>query len=70
MGTVILEVFPVFGTEGEEVLIRLHGYSGLLLVLNALAHSYVVTLQASPAGPGPAKPAKPAGKDRPRRRKQ
>lgn len=40
MLTVILELFPLFGTEGEAFLIRLHGYSALFLMLVALAHIY------------------------------
>jgi cytochrome b561 len=70
VGTVILEVFPIFGTEGEEFLISLHGYTGLLLLLIALAHSYLVVLHAGPAAPRSPAPAEPAGKDRQRRRKR
>jgi cytochrome b subunit of formate dehydrogenase len=40
MLTVILELFPLFGTEGEEFLIRLHGYSALCLMLVAVTHLY------------------------------
>ncbi|HEX7572301.1 MAG TPA: hypothetical protein VF514_04355 [Bacteroidota bacterium] len=36
MLTVILGLFPLFGTEGEALLIRLHGYSALLLMMSAL----------------------------------
>ncbi len=39
--TVILELFPLFGTEGEEFLIRSHGYSALLLTLVALIGIYL-----------------------------
>jgi hypothetical protein len=41
MLTVILGLFPLFGTEGEELLIRWHGYSALLLALVALAEIYL-----------------------------
>ena len=41
MLTVILELFPLFGTEGEEFLIRSHGYSALLLTLVALIDIYL-----------------------------
>lgn len=36
MLTVILGLFPLFGTDGEALLIRLHGYSALLLMMTAL----------------------------------
>jgi cytochrome b subunit of formate dehydrogenase len=45
MLTVILELFPLFGTEGEAFLIRLHGYSALSLMLVALGHIYLTTLR-------------------------
>jgi cytochrome b subunit of formate dehydrogenase len=41
MLTVILGLYPLFGTEGEEVLIRLHGYSALFLMLVAIVHLYL-----------------------------
>lgn len=49
MLTVILGLFPLFGAEGEELLIRWHGYSALLLVLVALAeiHLTIVYLHHS-----------------------
>ena len=46
MLTVILELFPLFGTEGEAFLIRLHGYSALLLMLVALSHLYLTIAYA------------------------
>jgi hypothetical protein len=39
--TVILELFPLFGTEGEAFLIRSHGYSALLLTLVALTQIFL-----------------------------
>jgi hypothetical protein len=42
MLTVILSLFPLFGTRGETLLIRLHGYSALLLLMSALGETYVI----------------------------
>ena len=42
MLTVILGLFPLFGTDGESLLIRLHGYSALLLLITALGELYVI----------------------------
>ncbi len=39
--TVILELFPLFGTDGEEFLIRAHGYSALLLTVAAVINIYL-----------------------------
>jgi len=41
MLTIILSLFPIFGTEGEAMLIRLHGYSALLLLLAAVAEIHL-----------------------------
>jgi hypothetical protein len=41
MLTVILGLFPLFGAEGEELLIRGHGYSALLLLLVVLAEIHL-----------------------------
>lgn len=41
MLTVILGLFPLFGTEGEALLIKGHGASALLLMLVALAEMYL-----------------------------
>jgi len=40
--SIILGLFPFFGTEGEALLIRLHGYSGLLFLIAALAEVYLI----------------------------
>ena len=40
--TIILGLFPLFGTEGEAMLIRLHGYSALLVLLAALTEIYLI----------------------------
>jgi hypothetical protein len=37
MGSIILSLFPLFGTEGEEALARLHGYSALLMLPASIA---------------------------------
>jgi hypothetical protein len=42
MLTVILGLFPLFGTGGETMLIRLHGYSALLLLVSALGELYLI----------------------------
>lgn len=42
MLTVILSLFPLFGTRGETLLIRLHGYSALLLLMGALGEIYLI----------------------------
>ena len=42
MLTVILSLFPLFGTGGESLLIRLHGYSALLLMMSALGELYLI----------------------------
>jgi len=41
MLTVILGLFPLFGTEGEALLIRWHGYSALLLMLVTLTEIHL-----------------------------
>jgi len=50
MLTIILSLYPLFGTEGETLLIRLHGYSALLLLLAAACEVYLtlVYLKESP----------------------
>jgi hypothetical protein len=46
MGSIILGLFPLFGTEGEELLIRIHGYSALVLALVALTQIYLLLLSS------------------------
>ncbi|RPH36253.1 hypothetical protein EHM92_04830 [bacterium] len=41
--SIILGVFPLFGTEGQEALVLLHGISALLLTITAIIHSYTLT---------------------------
>jgi hypothetical protein len=47
MGSIILGLFPLFGTEGQEALIRSHGYSALLLLVAAVVviHLTIAYLQ-------------------------
>jgi hypothetical protein len=47
MGTIILGLFPLFGTEGGMFLIRAHGYSAILLLVAALVeiHLTIVYVQ-------------------------
>jgi hypothetical protein len=41
--SIILGVFPLFGTDGQETLVLLHGLSALLLTITAVVHSYTLT---------------------------
>jgi hypothetical protein len=38
--SIVLGMFPLFGTDGEEFLISVHGYSGLVLISTALVIFY------------------------------
>lgn len=40
--SIVLSMFPLFGTEGQEFLLQLHRYSALLLALIAIVHTYLV----------------------------
>jgi len=40
--SVVLSMFPLFGTDGQEFLLNLHRYSALLLALAAIVHTYLV----------------------------
>ncbi|MHC4459497.1 MAG: cytochrome b/b6 domain-containing protein [Planctomycetota bacterium] len=40
--SVVLSMFPLFGTEGQECLSQLHRYSALLLSLVAIVHTYLI----------------------------
>lgn len=50
MGSIIMGLFPIFGTEGQEALVRIHGYSAvcLLLVSIVVIHLTVAYNQDSP----------------------
>ena len=41
--SIILGVFPLFGTDGQETLVLLHGLSALLLTVTAVVHAYTLT---------------------------
>ncbi len=40
--SVVLSMFPFFGTDGQEFLLNLHRYSTLLLALVAIVHTYLI----------------------------
>ena len=40
--SVVLSMFPFFGTDGQGFLLNLHRYSALLLALAAIVHTYLV----------------------------
>lgn len=40
--SIILSMFPLFGTHGQEFLLSAHRYSALLLALVAIVHTYLV----------------------------
>ena len=45
--SIILSLYPLFGTEGENTLIALHGYSALALLVAVLLHGYILILQST-----------------------
>ena len=40
--SIVLGMFPIFGTEGQEFLLNLHRYSTLALTLTAIVHIYLI----------------------------
>jgi len=40
--SIVLSMFPLFGTDGQEFLLQLHRYSVLLLALVAIVHTYLI----------------------------
>jgi cytochrome b subunit of formate dehydrogenase len=40
--SMVLGMFPIFGTHGQETLLCLHQYSSLALTLAAMIHVYLV----------------------------
>jgi hypothetical protein len=42
MLSIILGLYPLFGTEGQEYLMRIHGYSALALFLIVVVHTYIL----------------------------
>jgi hypothetical protein len=45
MLTMLISMLPIFGTDGLEILLDLHRYTGLLAVVALLIHCYCVVLQ-------------------------
>jgi hypothetical protein len=46
MLSIILEMYPLFGTDGLESLIQLHGYSALILLITTIAHAFLIMTYA------------------------
>jgi len=46
ISSAILSMFPIFGTEGQHILLHLHGYSALLLILT-IAITYYLSQTAA-----------------------
>ena len=40
--SMILSMYPFFGTAGQEFLLHLHGYTALLMLLAVLMHTYLI----------------------------
>ena len=40
--SIVLSMFPLFGTEGQKCLLHLHRYSALLIALAAIVHTYLL----------------------------
>ena len=40
--SIVLSMFPLFGTDGQEFLLNLHRYSTLLLALAVIVHTYLI----------------------------
>ena len=40
--SIVLNLFLVFGIDGQEFLLHLHGYSALALVVVGILHTYLV----------------------------
>jgi len=43
--SILLGMYPLFGTHGQEALLQLHGYSALLLVLAVVVRLYILKLE-------------------------
>lgn len=48
--SIILSMFPLFGTEGQEFLLDTHRYGALLLALVAIVHTYLIIRGTPPCG--------------------
>ncbi len=44
IGSVILSMYPLFSTDGQEMLLRLHGYSALFLLIVVVTRFYLLRL--------------------------
>jgi len=42
VASIVLSMYPLFGTEGQERLVQIHRYSALLLVVSAGVHTYLL----------------------------
>jgi cytochrome b subunit of formate dehydrogenase len=42
--SVILSMYPLFGTAGQEFLLHLHGYTALLMLIAVVGHTYLMFL--------------------------
>lgn len=40
--SVILNMYPLFGTAGQQFLLHLHGYTALLMLIAVVGHSYLI----------------------------
>ena len=40
--SMVSSMFPIFGTEGQELLLNMHRYSALLLALVVIVHTYLI----------------------------
>ncbi len=40
--SIVLSMFPLFGTDGQKFLLQLHRYSALLLALVVIVHTYLI----------------------------
>ena len=40
--SIVLSMFPLFGTKGQDFLLNMHRYSTLLLALIAIVHTYLI----------------------------
>jgi cytochrome b subunit of formate dehydrogenase len=40
--SIILSMYPLFGTAGQEFLLGLHGYTALFMLITAVLHTYLI----------------------------
>ena len=53
VGAILLGMFPLFGTDGQSALVRVHRYTALALLVMVLVHAYASLAKAGGAGGGP-----------------